>query len=69
MARGRLSDEAERILHERLHFCEERDLEQGAAYYRGALETWDQANYEYWVRIDDLSAHPKDRAESEFFRS
>jgi hypothetical protein len=32
------------------------------------LESWDQADYENWERIDDLSAHPKNRAELQQFR-
>jgi hypothetical protein len=37
-------------------------------FYREALDTWDQAQYDAWSRIDDLSAHPRDVAELERFR-
>ena len=63
-----LSPHAEQVLKERLRFCEEQQLYEGTAFFREALDTWDQAEFEEWDRIDDLSAHPKSRAELEEFR-
>lgn len=68
MVAARLSEEAKDILAERLRFCEEQHLDEGSAYFRKALESWDQADYENWERIDDLSAHPKNKAELQQFR-
>jgi hypothetical protein len=68
VAAVQLRVEAKQILAEQLRFCEEQHLDEGAAYFRKALESWDQAEYESWERIDDLSAHPKNRAELHQFR-
>lgn len=63
-----LTASARQYLAERLRFCEERHLDAGAAFYHEALDTWEQAEYDAWSRIDDLSAHPRDVAELEGFR-
>jgi hypothetical protein len=68
MASMSLTANARQHLTERLRFCEELRLDAGAAFYREALGTWDQAQYDAWSRIDDLSAHPRDVAEIGRFR-
>lgn len=68
MASRGLTASARKHLTERLRFCEERHLNAGAAFYREALDTWDQAEYDSWIRIDDLSSHPRDLAELDRFR-
>lgn len=67
MTDGRLSEQARSVLDQRLRFCEAQHLDEGAAYFRAALENWNQAEYEAWIRIDDLAGHPKDKAELKEF--
>ena len=69
MASKGLTASARHHLIVRLRSCAKRHLNAGAAFYREALDTWDQAQYDSWVRIDDLSAHPRDLAELDRFRN
>jgi hypothetical protein len=63
-----LSPDAQKVLRERLRICEEHDLHEGTAFFKDALDKWDQAEYQKWFRIDDLSAHPTTKLELEEFR-
>jgi hypothetical protein len=49
------------VLKERLRFCEEQHLYEGTAFFREALDTWDQAEFEDWDRIDDCPLIPRVR--------